>query len=84
MLNRIHPVYTKNVQIIKVNYNNIEYDIAYEKCSGIKSSNLIKMYCACDPRVKMLCLQIKYFSKIHSINGTQQKFISSYSFVLLM
>ncbi|RNA21777.1 hypothetical protein BpHYR1_022432 [Brachionus plicatilis] len=34
LLNRIYPIYTNNFQIIKIEYNNIEYDVGYEKYYG--------------------------------------------------
>ncbi|RNA24362.1 hypothetical protein BpHYR1_029182 [Brachionus plicatilis] len=62
-------------------FRKLKLNIGYEKSYGIKNSNLIKIHCVGDPRVKEICLQIKYFSKTYQINGSQQQFISSYYFV---
>ncbi|RNA24979.1 hypothetical protein BpHYR1_026310 [Brachionus plicatilis] len=66
------------------NNNQLLNHIGFEKSYGIKNSNLNKIHCVGDPRVKVLCLQIEYFSKSYQRNGTEQQFISSYYFVILM
>lgn len=64
--------------------NNIEVDLNYNNCVGIRNSHLLYLYTLLDWRLQPLALIVKLWAQHHDINNAKDLTISSYSLILMV
>ncbi|XP_068154503.1 poly(A) RNA polymerase gld-2 homolog B isoform X5 [Drosophila tropicalis] len=64
--------------------NDIEVDLNYNNCVGIKNTYLLQLYAQLDWRTRPLVVIVKLWAQYHDINDAKRMTISSYSLVLMV
>jgi hypothetical protein len=77
---------TKRTKIIKLTHKlyAVNIELMLNNYLGVLNSELIRKYCLLDARVAILINVIKDWSKIHSVNGNFNKYLSSYCYTLMV
>ncbi|XP_055909668.1 putative uncharacterized protein DDB_G0289263 [Eupeodes corollae] len=64
--------------------HNLEVDLNFNNCVGIRNTHLLFCYSQLDWRLRPLVLVIKLWAQYHNINNAKNMTISSYSLVLMV
>lgn len=64
--------------------HNLEVDLNFNNCVGIKNTHLLFCYSQLDWRLRPLVLVTKLWAQYHNINNAKNMTISSYSLVLMV
>ena len=64
--------------------SNIEVDLNYNNCVGVRNSHLLHCYTLLDWRLQPLAVMVKLWAQHHDINNAKDLTISSYSLILMV
>lgn len=64
--------------------SNIEVDLNYNNCVGVRNSHLQHCYSLLDWRLRPLAVMVKLWAQYHDINNAKDLTISSYSLILMV
>ncbi|KAJ1964655.1 Zinc finger, CCHC domain-containing protein [Dipsacomyces acuminosporus] len=65
-------------------YSGIACDITFNNTLGLRKSDLLQAYMACDPRVTPLVIAVKYWAKCRHISDASMGFMNSFGFTLML